>query len=542
MAGLAASFGSGAMSNSIADLKDAACFFIIGANTSETHPVIGFELKRAIKSGTKLIISDPLAVPLVRYSDIWLRQTPGTDVILLSAMIKVIIDEKLYDEAFIRERTENFRALVDSLIDFDLEGAATVTRVPLEDIQKAARLYANSKPASILYAMGITQHSHGTDNVTAIANLAMLCGNLGKAGAGVNPLRGQNNVQGACDMGALPDVLPGYQKVTDEASRTKFESAWGVRLPEKAGLTVTEITEGILAGKIKALYIVGENIMLSDPDLNKVRLSLEKLEFLIVQDIFITETTKLAHVVFPASSFAEVDGTFTNTERRVQRVKRAIAPIGESKPDWWIIAEISKRMGGRDFDYANPQAVFTEMKTLNPSYFGISYERLEQGGVQWPCPDLSHPGTPILHIERFTRGKGIFKPVTFRPPGELPDSEFPFILTTGRSPYHFHTGTMTRRVRGLIALEPREILTVNAANAASLGIENGDKVRVSSRRGSVVATARVGNQTVPGVVFMTIHFSETATNLLTSVALDPVAKIPELKVAAVQIEKIVSNC
>ncbi|TFG45392.1 MAG: formate dehydrogenase subunit alpha, partial [Dehalococcoidia bacterium] len=537
VAGLAAAFGSGAMSNSIGDMKETACFFIIGANTSETHPVIGFEIKQAIKNGARLIMANPMKIPLVRHADIFLQPTPGTDVLLLSAICKIILDEELYDTAFITERTENFKAFTESLRNFDLEHAAAVTGVPLENIKAAARLYATSKPASILYAMGITQHSHGTDNVSAVANLALLTGNLGKPGAGVNPLRGHNNVQGACDMGALPDVFPGYQKVADESVRARFETAWGVKLPDEPGLTLPEIIDAIEQGKIKALYMVGENITLSDADSNRIRKALSKLKLLVVQDIFRTETAELAHVILASSSFAEKDGTFTNTERRVQRVRRTVVPVGDSRPDWWITTELGKRLGGKGFSYTSPDQIFEEIRTVTPSYAGMTYSRLENGGLQWPCPTIDHSGTPILHIERFSRGKGAFKVLEYRPPAEQPDKDYPFILTTGRSPYHFHTGTMTRRVAGLTELQATETLEISAIDAAQLGITEGDTVKVTSRRGSVTANAQVSKHLVTGVIFMTFHFPETATNILTSPALDPVAKIPEFKVATVRLEK-----
>lgn len=525
------------MTNSIGDMKDTGCFFSIGSNTTETHPVIGFEVKQAIKNGARLIVANPVKIPLVRYADIFLQQRPGTDVLLLSAMCKIIIDEKLHNEAFITERTEGFEALVESLANFDLDQAATITGVPLDQIKEAARLYATNKPASILYAMGITQHSHGTDNVSAVANLALLTGNLGRPGGGVNPLRGQNNVQGACDMGALPDVFPGYQKVADKEAMANFEAAWGVTLPKKRGLTVPEILTAIEKGRIKALYLVGENIMLSDPDLNRVKKALSKLELLVVQDIFRTETSEMAHVILASASFAEKDGTFTNTERRVQRVRRAVAPIGDSRPDWWITNELGKRLGGKGFDYTGPERIFEEMRSLTPSYGGITYERLENGGLQWPCPTETQPGTPILHIERFSRGKGAFKALEYRPSAEQPVEDYPFILTTGRSPYHFHTGTMTRRVKGLNVLQSMETLEIATADASCLGIVDGDSVIITSRRGSIMAIAQVSGRLAPGVVFMTFHFPETATNILTSPAFDPVARIPELKVAAIRIKK-----
>lgn len=537
VAGLAAAFGSGAMSNSISDLKKTACFFSIGSNTTETHPVIGFEVKQAIKNGARLIVANPVKIPLVRYADIFLEHRPGTDVLLLSAMCKIIIDEKLYDEAFIAERTEGFEVLAASLDSFDLDHAAAVTGVPLGHIREAAHLYATSKSASILYAMGVTQHSHGTDNVRAVANLALLTGNLGKPGAGVNPLRGQNNVQGACDMGALPDVFTGYQKVSDETVRTKFETAWGVKLPQKAGLTISQILNDIEKGTIKALYIVGENIMRSDPDLTRVAKILGKLQLLVVQDIFHTETTSIANVVLASASFAEKDGTFTNTERRVQRIRRAVEPVADCRPDWWITNELAKRLGGKGFEYTGPEQIFEEIRLVTPAYAGMTYSRLEKDGLQWPCPAQDHPGTPILHIEQFSRGRGVFKAVNYQPPAEQADENFPFILTTGRSPYHFHTGTMTRRVRGLSALQPWETLEIATTEASRLGINPGDMVRVSSRRGSVVAKARLSDSLAQGVVFMTFHFPETATNILTNSAVDPVAGIPELKVAAVRLDK-----
>jgi len=526
------------MTNSIGDLKSSACFLLVGANTSETHPVIGFELKQAIKAGAKLIVINPIKIPLIRYADIFLQPTPGTDVMLLSAMCKIIIDEGLYDRDFIDGRTEAFDSFVEALDGFELDRAAAITGVPLDQIRAAARLYAASKPSSILYAMGVTQHSHGTDNVSAVANLAILTGNIGKPGAGVNPLRGQNNVQGACDVGALPDVYTGYQKVADDASRAKFEAAWGVKLPKRPGLTVPEIIDAIDRKKIKALYLVGENILLSDPDSARVKSALQKLEFFAVQDIFRTETAELASVILASTTFAEKDGTFTSTERRVQRLRRAVVPFGQAKPDWWITAELGKRLGGKGFDYSGPEQIFNELRSLTPSYAGMNYQRLESGGLQWPCPAEDHPGTPILHVERFSRGKGVFKPLTYRPPAELPDDEYPFILTTGRSPYHFHTGTMTRRVKGLTMLQPEEVLEIAACDAARLGAADGDEMRVTSRRGAVTAKAVSSDRLAPGVVFMTIHFPETATNILTNTALDPIASIPELKVAAVRLEKV----
>jgi len=538
VAGLAQSFGSGAMTNSISELGDARCILAIGTNTTEAHPIIGLEVKKAVGKGAKLIVANPREIDLVRFSHIWLKHKPGSDVALLMGMAKVIVDEGLIDLEFIEQRCEDFSTFLSSLKGFSLEFAEEATGVEKDKIAEAARIYATNKPSSILYAMGITQHSHGTDNVIATANLAMLTGNIGKPSSGVNPLRGQNNVQGACDMGALPNVYTGYQAVSDPDIRKKFESAWGCSLPAEPGLTVTEIFDASYQGQIKALYIIGENPLLSEPDIAHAREALEKLEFLVVQDIFLSETAQLADVVLPGASFAEKDGVFTNTERRVQRVRKAIEPIGDSKPDWWITDELGKRMGGKGFEFSHPSAIMEEISRLTPSYGGISYGRLDNGGLQWPCPTKDHPGTPILHREVFTRGKGKFIPLEYKPSKELPDEEYPLVLTTGRSLYHYHTGTMTRRVKGLNVLRREGEVEINPGDASSLGIIDGEKVKVISRRGEVVARAKVTEVSPVGVVFMTFHFAESPANMLTNPAVDPVAKIPEYKVCAVRVEKI----
>ena len=538
VAGLAQSFGSGAMTNSISDLGEAKCILAIGTNTTEAHPIIGWEVEQAARRGTKFIVANPREIMLVREADLWLQHKPGSDVALLMGMAKVIVDEGLIDRSFIQERCENFDAFSDSLKGFSLEFVERATGVEKEKIAQAARIYATEKPSSILYAMGITQHSHGTDNVIATANLAMLTGNIGKPGSGVDPLRGQNNVQGACDMGALPTVYTGYQAVSDAEVRKKFESAWGCSLPPSPGLTITEIFDSAYRGKIKAIYIIGENPLLSEPDIAHAKEALERLEFLVVQDIFLSESARLADVVLPGASFAEKDGTFTNTERRVQRVRQALAPIGDSKPDWLITCELGKRMGGKGFDFSHPSEIMEEILRLTPSYGGISYERLENGGLQWPCPTKDHPGTPILHREVFTRGKGKFIPLEYKPPMELPDDEYPLVLTTGRSLYQYHTGTMTRKVAGLNVLKGEGEVEINPEDASSLGVIEGEKVKVISRRGEVVAKAKVTEASPVGVVFMTFHFAESPANMLTNPVIDPVAKIPEYKVCAVRIERI----
>jgi formate dehydrogenase alpha subunit len=535
--GLGQSFGSGAMTNSIEEVSRAACIFAIGTNTTATHPVMGLKIKKAVRDGAKLIVANPREIDLCRIAHLWLRHRPGSDVALLMGMMRVIVEQDLADSTFIKERCENFNAFKRSLKSFDLDFVEQITTVPREDIIAAARLYASQKPATILYAMGITQHTHGTDNVLATANLAMLTGNLGKLSAGVNPLRGQNNVQGACDMGALPNAYPGYQQVDDSRTQEKFQQAWGCSLPSSPGLTLTEIFKAASQKKIKALYLVGENPVLSDPDTRHVPEALGGLEFLVVQDIFLSETAQPAHVVLPAASFAEKDGTFTNTERRVQRIRRAIAPVTNCRPDWWITCQIARKMNANGFDFNHPSRIMEEIAQLTPSYGGMTYGRLENGGLQWPCSSTDHPGTPILHVDNFMRGKGRFTPLDYKPPTELPDNDYPFLLTTERSLYQFHTGTMTRKVQGVNALHGEERIEINPENAEALGITDGEEVKVISRRGNITARAKVTGASPPGVVCMSFHFAESPVNALTNPALDPVAKIPELKVCAVNIEK-----
>jgi formate dehydrogenase alpha subunit len=541
VAGLATTFGSGAMTNSIGDFGEARCILAIGTNTTEAHPIIGRVIRQAVRSGkTKLIVANPLEIPLVRYADLWLQHRAGTDVALLMGMMKVILDEGLADAAFIRARCEDFDSFQQSLQEYPLDRVEKLTGVPADKVVQAARMYAENRPATILYTMGITQHTHGTDNVMAVANLAMLTGNVGKPGSGVNPLRGQNNVQGACDVGALPNVYPGYQSVADPKIREKFEAAWGVPLNPTPGKTLSEIMPLAHEGKIKAMYLMGENPSLSDPDSTHVRHAMERLEFFVVQDIFLTETAQYADVVLPATTFAEKDGTFTNTERRVQRVRKAIEPVGDSRPDWWITSEIARRMGAKGFDFKDPAEIFDELARVTPSYGGISYARLDDGSLQWPCPDEGHPGTCILHADIFPRpgGKGRFVPLVYRPSAELPDAEYPLLLTTNRSLFHFHTGTMTRKVKGLNALRSEELVAINPADAGELDIADGEMIRVTSRRGSVTARAKVTGVAPRGTIAMTFHFAESPTNELTNPAFDPVAKIPELKVSAVKVSPV----
>ena len=526
------------MTNAISEIGEAACIFAIGSNTTAAHPIIGRQINRAVRNGAKLIAADPRRTALRLMADIWMGHQPGSDVILLNAMAKVIVEEKLFDASFIEERCDGFEAFVESIMASALSMAETVTGVPLEKIARAARTYASTSPATILYAMGITQHSHGTDNVKAVSNLALLTGNIGKPSSGVNPLRGQNNVQGACDMGALPNVFPGYQKIEDPKIRKKFEKAWGCKLNPSPGLTLTQLAEAINAGKVKALYVMGENPVVTEADASFIEKATSQLEFLVVEDLFLTETAQLADVVLPAASFAEKDGTFTNTERRVQLVRKAIEPLGNSRPDWVIIRDIAQNMGAKGFDFNSAEQIMEEIRTLTPIYGGITYERIDEVGLQWPCPDTKHSDTPYLYAQRFTTptGRGQFAPVSYSPPAEVTSREYPFILTTRRSFFHYHS-TLSHKVPGLNALRGQEQVEINPVDAAALEVEDGETVKVISRRGTVQAKARVTEISPPGVVSMTFHYPETRTNLLTHAALDPVAKIPEFKVCAVKIER-----
>jgi formate dehydrogenase alpha subunit len=487
-----------------------------------------------------LIVADPRAIELTEYAAVHLQQAGGTDVALINAMMHVIVSEGLADEAFIAERTEGFDDLRRAVEPYTPELGEKITGVPAGDIARAARLYARAPAASIVYSMGITQHTTGTDNVLSLANLAMLTGNVGKPGSGVNPLRGQNNVQGACDLGGLPNVYPGYQVVTDLAIQDKFERAWGVEgLSDQVGLTVTAMIDGACRGSTRVLFVLGENPMLSDPDINHVRQCLNDLPFLVVQDIFLTETAELADVVLPATSFAEKDGTFTGTDRRIQRVRRAIEPVGESRADWEILCQLARRMDAHGFDFQSPGEVMDEIAALTPIYGGVSYKRLAEGGsLQWPVPTADHPGTPYLHKGRFSRGQGRFHAIEFQEAVELPDDEYPFTLTTGRMMFHWHTGTMTRRSEKLEREAPSPYVELHPEDAARIGLNGAKRVRVASRRGEIELGVRITPRIRPGVVFIPFHYAEAAANVLTNAALDPIAKIPEYKVCAVKVQPV----
>lgn len=533
--GLVETLGSGAMTNSLSCFEKTDLVFVIGSNTTEQHPLIGSRILQAVQRGAKLIVADSRKIRLSRHADLHLRHQNGSDVALLNGIMRQILQEGLEDKEFIAQRTENFGALQQSLEPFTPEYVSKITALLPDQIIEAARLFAQADKAMIVYAMGITQHSHGVDNVRAVSNLALLTGNLGRPGTGVNPLRGQNNVQGACDMGALPDVYSGYQKVADPIARLKFSNAWGKKLPEAPGLMSTHAIESAAEGKIRGMLILGENPMISEANQNLVRRALENLDFLAVIDIFPTETAQLAGVALPAACYAERDGSFTSTERRIQLGRKAVEPPGQARPDWRILCELLRRCG-LPADYSEPAQIMNEIAALTPSYHGVSYERLQGNGLQWPCPDADHPGTPILHREQCSRGKGRFSPVDYRASIELPDADYPFFLNTGRSYFHWHTGSMTRRSHLLNREERGAFVEINPDDAKKHHISERQQVKISSRRGSICCSAQLTDKVPPGQVFIPFHFAEGAANALTINALDPESGIPEFKVCAVRVE------
>ncbi|MBC7287902.1 MAG: formate dehydrogenase subunit alpha [Armatimonadetes bacterium] len=540
VAGLKMVVGAGAMTNSIAELEDAEMIIITGSNTTEAHPVIALRIKRAYDKGARIVVIDPRRTKMTQFAVRHLQIRVGTDIPLYNAMMHVIISEGLYDPEYIERSTENFEALRQAVSGYTPDVAAQICGVSADDIVATAREYAQTERAAIVYALGITEHSTGTLNVASLGNLALLTGHFGRESAGVNPLRGQNNVQGVCDMGALPNVLPGYQSLDDPVVRAKFEDAWGRPLPTTKGLMETEYIDALIEGRMKAWYIVGENPVVSYSHIRKIEQALEAAEFVVVQDVFLNDTAeKYADVVLPAAGWAEVDGTFTNTERRVQRVRAAVQPPGEAKPDWEIVCLISQAMG-YPMSYAGPEEIWDEIARLTPNHAGISYQRIEARGLglQWPCPDETHPGTKFLHADILAgERKGSFVPIEWEPYGEEPDAEYPWILTTGRRLYHYHTRTMTGRAKGLDEVWSRETLDIAPEDAAKLGIQDGDPIRIVSRRGEVIATARITDECPPGTLFMAFHFPETRTNLLTEAVYDSITKTPRYKFCAVRIEK-----
>ncbi|MFA6409287.1 MAG: formate dehydrogenase subunit alpha [Gammaproteobacteria bacterium] len=533
--GLAESFGSGAMSNSISCFEKSDCFFVIGSNTTEQHPLIGTRIIKSKQSGAKLIVADNRTIRLARMADLHIRHKNGTDIALLNGIMHVIIQEKLANEDFISKRTENYDAMRDVVLRYPPERVAAICEISVNEIILAARIFAEAKNAMLVYSMGITQHAHGVGNVKSCANLALLTGQIGRVGTGVNPLRGQNNVQGACDMGALPNFYTGYQKVIDSNIRDRFAKAWNVdnnSLSDKVGFSVTKAMDKALDGTLKAFYIMGENPVMSDANQEHVKKALENLDFVVVQDIFYTPTCEYADVILPAVSFAEKDGTFTSTERRVQLVRKAIEPIGEARADWQIICDLAKRLGSAEFNYSKPAEIMKELASLTPIYGGISYDRLGFTGLQWPCLDINHPGTPILHTEKFSRGLGKFSPVEHMGAVEPPDAEYPFVLSTGRCYFHYHTGTMTRRTRLLDREERFPYVEINPIDAKKLNIKDRDFVMLKTRRGMIKVMARVTDVIPVQVLFAPFHFVEGAANALTINTCDPEAEIPEFKVCA----------
>lgn len=539
--GLGKAFGAAAATNYIEDIKNTDVMFVIGSNMTETHPVISqFVKEHKKKRGAKLIVCDPRRIDLAEYADVYIQHYPGTDVALLNGIMKVIIEKGLLNEEFIKNHTEGYEEFLKTVLKYDLDKVSKITGVDKKLIEEAAVIYGSAKNAMIFYTMGLTQHTTGTDNVLSIANLALITGHIGSEGNGVMPLRGQANVQGACDLGCLPNVFPGYQKVTDKSVREKFERAWGVKLPEKPGYAVSEFPELALEGKLKAIYAMGENPVMTDPDVNKVIEGFKKLELFVTQEIFLSESAELAHVILPAAAAYEKDGTFTNTERRVTLLRPAKRKPEGTKYDWEIVCEVARAMG-YEMNYKNTAEIMDEIARVTPSYAGIHHYRLKDGGIQWPCPSDDHPGTKILHYGgKFKRqnGKALISAVEFKPPAEVPDQEYPFILTTGRILYHFHSRNETRRVKVLESFVPRNYIEMNREDAEKLGIKDGEVVKVTSRRGSIEIHVKISDRPKKGVVFISFHFRDTNANILTNPVLDPIAKIPEYKVCAVKIEKL----
>jgi formate dehydrogenase major subunit len=522
------------MTNSIGEIVGNDVLFIIGSNATEAHPIIGNKMKQAHLRGAKLIVVDPRRTELAEHAHLWLQLKPGTDNALVNGILHTIISNGWHDKEYIETRTEGFEALWETVKDYPAELASEICGVPAATIVEAAKLYATTPKAGIFYTLGITEHTVGTANVMNLANLAMVTGHIGFPNAGVNPMRGQNNVQGSCDMGALPNSFPGYPSVLDDEAKEKFHKAYGVRMPETTGLRIPEMVELAVEGTLKAMYIMGEDPALTDADANHVRKALESLDFLVVQNIFMTETAKYADVFLPAALYAEKDGTFTNTERRVQRIRKAIEPPGDTRPDWEILQDLGKRMG-IPWHYDSPEDIFEEIRTVVPQYAGMTYDRLGTTGLQWPCPTEDHPGSPYLHKGQFTRGRGLLQGIPFQAPAELTDEEYPMLLTTGRMLYHYNIST--RISQNLEWLRPHELAELNPEDATRMGVADDDVVRVTSRRGSITTRVTVTDKVPPGTVFMTFHYAESPVNELTNAEGDPVTMTAEFKVCAVRMEK-----
>lgn len=524
------------MTNSISEVEGNEVLFIIGSNATEAHPIIGNKMKKAKKNGSKLIVIDPRRTELAGLADLWLPLKSGTDAALINGLMHIIIKEGWEDKEFIEERCTGFEDLLETIENYPPNIVSEITEIPEELLYETAKLYTSTKKAGIFYTLGITEHTTGTANVMNLANLAMMTGHLGIENSGINPIRGQNNVQGACDMGALPNTFPGYQSVFEEKNVKLFEEYWGVDLSRSTGLRIPEMIDEAYDGNLKAMYVMGEDPVLTDPDANHVKKSLENLDFLVVQDIFLSETAKFADVVLPAACYAEKNGTFTNSERRVQRVRKAVEAPGEARADWEILADVSRRMGGKGFEYNNSEELFEEMRLITPSYRGITYQRIDKVGLSWPCPTEEHPGTKFLHKGTFPRGKGLMIPVEYELPAELVCEEYPILLTTGRMLFHYNV--MTTNSKNLNDIKPYELAEINPVDAAKLNVDEEGFIRVTSRRGSILTRVTITDKVKPGMMFMTFHYKESPVNELTNAAFDPITKTAEYKISAVRIEKV----
>ncbi len=524
------------MTNAISEIEGNEVLFIIGSNATEAHPIIGNKMKKAVRNGSKLIVIDPRRTELAEMAKIWLPLNSGTDAALINGLMHIIVKENWHDKEFIESRCTGFDQVKDIIEKYPPEVVSRITGISEEMLYETAKLYTSTKKAGIFYTLGITEHTTGTANVMNLANLAMITGHLGIENSGINPLRGQNNVQGACDMGALPNTYPGYQNVIDEKNRKFFEEVWNIELNPNNGLRIPEMLDEALVGNVKAMYIMGEDPVLTDPDANHVKKSLSNLDFLVVQDLFLTETAKFADVILPATSYAEKDGTFTNTERRVQRVRKAVEAPGECRLDWKILSDVAKGLGASGFDYKDAEEIFNEIRKTTPSYRGITYRRIDKVGLQWPCPTEDHPGTQYLHKGAFPRGKGWMIPVEYEAPAELVCEEYPILLSTGRMLYHYNI--MTRHSKKLDDIRPHELAEVNPIDAEKIGVKEEEFVRVTSKRGSILTRVTITDKVKPGMMFMTFHYKESPVNELTNSAFDPITKTAEYKISAVKVEKV----
>ena len=527
------------MTNSVHEIQDAKVLFVIGSNTTEAHPVISYHMKQAVKRGAILIVNDPRKIDLTRWATLHVQLNVGTDVAYINGLINEIFKNGWADEEFLRLHTENPFAIRESVRDYSVEDASDICGVPVATMKQVAKILGEAESVSVCYTLGITEHICGTDNVKTLANLQMVLGNIGKYAAGLNPMRGQNNVQGACDMGALPNVFHNYQPVDNKDVSEKIAKAWGVeRLPQRPGYKMPTMLHKALTGETKILYCVGDNTVQTEPNMGQTIKELEALEFFVVCDIFPNLTTQYADVIFPDTCWGEEDGTFSNTERRVSRVRQALAPPGEARPHWWVMQELGKRLG-TDLGFTSAEAIWEDMRKTSTGYAGITWARIEQIGLQWPCPTLHHPGTPFLHRDgKFTRGKGLFSQTQWIPQAEPPDDEYPYILSTGRRLWHYHTATQTGHSDGFNNLFGEELLEINPADAKELGIKDGDRVKATSRRGAIELKAWVTDRSAPGIVWCSFHFAEACANVLTIDRYDSVTETAEYKACAIRVAKV----